>query len=429
MFGRRNRKPQEEEDPLVPHGLIWQATDEPRQPTESDPQLKSSAEVAQTPSPHEKPPATSVGPPSRVSSTQPPPLTVADASRAKLGAISPPIPWPSPKTASVIRRLPPPTTSPVLPSVTVPSLTEPQKHPPPLLHDAPKTPPRDEVKVVNLGTTAQAAESSRRPGTISQVLESLGQRVGSIRAAISGFWGQLRDTGRDASAAINFRSCLEGLKRAQEKCVGTLSSWSRLAGRSFEHWWRSNRSRMARMKSAFGRFCSETSRSSVARWANLGQRIRNHKLRIRIVKPAGAHQLIKRSKLVWAAREHAIRREPRLWTSMTMAALSAILTLGVISAVSHYAPGADASNKAVANPPKHNSGAINPKIVVGPRTSGTTTQASRSTRSFASRPAQPAWARQNSRPKTATRRADRNPDEGYVAPDTYRYYGMNGKSR
>src|SRR5262249_13108572 len=102
------------------------------------------------------------------------------------------------------------------------------------------------------------------------------------------------------------------------------------------------------------------------------------------------------------------------------------LTLGVISAVSHYAPGADASNKAVGNPSKQG---INPKIVVGPRTPPTTTQASGSTRSAASLQAKPASARENSTPRTAARRTHRNPDQDYVAPDAYHYYGTNGKSR
>jgi hypothetical protein len=147
------------------------------------------------------------------------------------------------------------------------------------------------------------------------------------------------------------------------------------------------------------------------------------------VKPARAHELIQQGRLAWAQREQAIRREPRLWMSMTMAALSALLTLAVISAVSHYAPGADASNKAVANPSKYDSGVINPKIVVGPRTSGTNTEASGSPRSVASRRAKPASGQENSKPTTTTRRAHGNPNEDYVAPDTYHYYGTNGKSR
>src|SRR5262249_8390361 len=156
-----------------------------------------------------------------------------------------------------------------------------------------------------------------------QVLQSLGQRVGSIRDAIASFLGQVRGTAHDAYRSINLRSRIQGLKLAKEKCVATLSSRSRLAGQSLQRWWRSSLSGMGRMKS-----------------------IRDYKLHIRIVKPVRAHELIKRSRLAWAEREDAIRREPRLWMSLMMAALSAMLTMGVISAVSHYAPGADASNKA-----------------------------------------------------------------------------------
>ena len=430
MFGRRKRKSQEEEGLLVPHGLIWQATDEPREPTRSDPTLlKSAAEVVRTPSPQEKRPAISIVPPSPVSNTQSPTLTRADASPARLGAISPPIPWPSPETASVIRRIPPPAISPVVPSATVPSPAEPQAQPLPLPHYSPTTPQR-EVEVVDLATTAQAAESPRLREAMAQVLESLGERVRSIRAAFSGFGRQVRGIAPDTYQSINLRSQLHGLKLAEEKWVSRFSSWSWSAVVSFQHWWGSNLSRMARMKSAVGRFLSETSRSSGARSANWGRRIRNHKLRIRIVKPAGVQELIKRSRLAWAKREEAIRRRPRLWMSMTMAALSAMLTLGIISAVSHYAPGADASNQAVTNPAKHNSGVINPKIVAGPRASGMTTQASGSPRSVASRQAKTASTPENRTQRTTTRQAHRNEEnDDYVAPDTYHYYGMNGKSR
>jgi len=420
MFGRSKRKSQEEEDQLVPHGLIWQATDESREPAEtnSTPPI-AGGELDRAPSPHENRPAISAAPP-----PPPPRLTSSGPSPARLGAISPPIPWPSARTASVIRRMPPPTTSPVFRSTTVPNLTKPHSQP---LHDAPNPAQRDEVEDVDLTTTVQAGESSFARETVAQVLERLGQRVGSIRHATGVFGGQVRGAAQAACGSINLRSCRDGLQLAKEKWVASFSSRSRFAGQSFEHWWRSNLTRMAGMKSAIGRFASETSQRLLAGSANWGRRIGNHKIHIRIVKPAGAQELIKQSRRAWAEREEAIRREPRLWMSMTMAAVSAMLTLGVISAVSHYAPGADASNKAVAGPSQHNSGVINPKIIVAPRTSPT--QASRSTASAVSRPAKPASAPGNSTQTAGTRQTRRNSDEGYVAPDSYHYYGMNGKSR
>src|SRR5215467_14977340 len=176
MFGRRKRKsPKEEEDLLVPHGLIWQATDEPRQTAESGPTLlNSAAAVVRTPSPHEKPPALSVVPPSRVSTPEPPPLAPTDDPRpARLGAISPPILWPSPKTASMIRRNPLPTAPPVLPDEKIASLTKPQKQPPLPDHALTAAEP-NEVEVVDLTTTVQAAESSHPPETLAQIMQSLG---------------------------------------------------------------------------------------------------------------------------------------------------------------------------------------------------------------------------------------------------------------
>src|SRR5579864_1959124 len=111
MFARRKHRPQEEDEPLVPHGLIWQATDD--EPEESpDPAALVTPQVQAEPT--EMPLRTgnrtpeNEAAPMPVSRVQEASSAPVNANPSKLGAISPPIRWPSLKTASVIRRVEPP---------------------------------------------------------------------------------------------------------------------------------------------------------------------------------------------------------------------------------------------------------------------------------------------------------------------------------
>ena len=426
MFGRRKRKPQDEDDPLVPHGLIWQATDEPSEPAEIDSAAaKYSNELVNFALPQEDRTQSPVVAPSQIANVQQPRPTPADSGPTKLGAISPPIPWPSPRTASVIRRMPPPTTVLVVQGATAPKVAVPQRPPQPTLPDVPFAQPRNEVEIVDLTITAEPAQSSRRRKAMIRFLQSLRQGVGNSRDVVIKFLSQVRGTAWNAYQSIDLQARLHNLKVAAEKSGGDLTSRSRLAGQSFQQWCGSTGLRLLRMKSTFGRFSSGAIRNSAERSADFARRIRSHRFRIRIQKTARAYELIQQSRLAWAAQQEAIRREPRFWTSLAMAVLSALLTLGVISAVSHYAPGADASNKAVANPPSRDSIVINPTVVVGPGTAARTPKASAaaSVRSVA----KPSPSQENGAQKTATRPAHRDPDDDYVAPNTYHYYGPNGK--
>ena len=91
MFGRLKRKRDDEDEaPLVPHGFLWQATDECESPDEErvakpatfEDNQSTSEEVAMpanvTPQPENAPPR-------------------------KLGAISPPLQWPSPNIQEIAR--------------------------------------------------------------------------------------------------------------------------------------------------------------------------------------------------------------------------------------------------------------------------------------------------------------------------------------
>lgn len=89
MLAWRKRRQEEEEELLVPHGLIWQATDNPMPPQ---------PETAKSAAPQEAAKAiTSPAPPSSARSSP------ESTTTKKLGAISPPLPWPSPQIQEIAR--------------------------------------------------------------------------------------------------------------------------------------------------------------------------------------------------------------------------------------------------------------------------------------------------------------------------------------
>jgi hypothetical protein len=181
---------------------------------------------------------------------------------------------------------------------------------------------------------------------------------------------------------------------------------------------------MARVKYSVGEFSSTAMKTSITRSADFAERVRNHRIRIRIVRSANAQGLIQRSKLAWAARRDAVRREPRLWTSLGMGALSALLTLGLIS------PGRNSSNRAS----QTGSSTVEPASLLAPQTAlASTRQTAKASHNNAAAhklaPANPSPIATQSKPNPVTRPPHHNDDEDYVAPNSYHYYGSRGKSR
>jgi hypothetical protein len=231
-------------------------------------------------------------------------------------------------------------------------------------------------------------------------------------------------------ASIHLRAKLERAKPMAERCVHGVVAGSLSAREFCRSWWASNAPRMARVKSSVGTLSSNAMKSSIARSADFAQRLRTHRIRIRIVRSARAQALIQRSKLAWAARREAVRRDPRLWTSLAMAALSALLTLGLISAVRPYAPGLNSSNKTSRSEPSP----IQPASLIAPQTAlASTRQTAKPSRNNSAAqtptPTKPSAVATQGKPKPAPSRVHHNDDEDYVAPNTYHYYGSSGKSR
>ena len=451
MFARRKRRPQDEDEPLVPHGLIWQATDdEPRpaaDPPPAPPKVPAPPIQMMLPAGNRTP--DQAVPPTPVSHVPEPIAKPVDSNPGKLGNISPPIRWPSLKTASVIRRVepvpPPPSIADSKPTHEV---TSPQKLAPaarvpiqPRLEPQPKLERSTlkhaaesnirQVEVIELETTdGPQAEKSQPLEAFVRIIGSLRQRVGSVYGVTVKSAGRAGRRLRIAYAAINLRARFEHAKPVAQRCLRGLEAGSVSARQALKSFWASNAPPMARVKSSVGEFSSSAMKSSIARSADFAQRVRNHRIRIRIVRSARAQALIQRSKLAWASRRDAIRREPRLWTSLAMGALSALLTLGLISAVRPYSPGRNSSNSAS----QTESNPMQPASLIAPQTAlAGTRQTTKFSRNDAAvqkpAPAKPSPVATTSKPKPAASRVHHNDDEDYVAPNSYHYYGSSGKSR
>jgi hypothetical protein len=449
MFARRKHRWQQEDEPLVPHGLIWQATDD--EPDQSaDPATQSTPKVPSEPiemplrtdprRPNNAPASTPVSRAQELSSAPP-----VGANPSKLGAISPPIRWPSLRTVSVIRRVEP-APPPIQPSVThskpaqkvsVPQQLTPLAQiaaQPKLVQSTAKLPTGPQklpLEIIELETDdgSHSKKSQPRPALV-RVVGSLRQQAGAIYDGSVRSLGHVRHKVQTAYESIHLRARLERARPLGERCVRGLVAGSLSAREICQSWWTSNAPRIARVGSAAGAFSSNAVKSSTARSADFARHVRSLKVRIRIVKSARAQALLQRSKLAWAARTEAVRRDSRLWTSLAMGALSALLTLGLISAVRPYSPGRNSSNKTS----RSEQTPIQPASLIAPQTAlasarQTAKPHSSITAAQTPRPVKPSPVTMRSKPKPVTHRVSHNDDEDYVAPNSYHYYGSSGKSR
>jgi hypothetical protein len=286
------------------------------------------------------------------------------------------------------------------------------------------------VEVIELETKdGSQAEASQRREAFVRMVGSLRLRVRSVYGVTVKSAGHAGRKLQIAYASINLRARVEHAKPVAQRCLRGLEAGAVSARQALKSLWASNVPRMARVSSV-GEFSSNAMKSSIARSADFAQRVRNRRVRIRIVRSARAQALIQRSKLVWAGRRDAVRRDPRLWTSLAMAALSALLTLGLISAVRPYSPGLNSSNKTSRSEPSP----IQPASLIAPQTAlASTRQTGKPFRNNAAvqkpTPAKPSPVATTSKPKQATSRVHHNDDEDYIAPNSYHYYGSSGKSR
>jgi hypothetical protein len=134
--------------------------------------------------------------------------------------------------------------------------------------------------------------------------------------------------------------------------------------------------------------------------------------------------------LHWKTKRDRVAIDSRFWTSMTMAAISALIVLGIVSVVPNYA--AKSLPSRILSPNSSvNANVAAPVVLAAPRqTSSSQAVPPQTGKTAAKRTANPKLAQERpASPEVAVpRKAHRAADDDYVAPDTYKYYG-NGSKR
>jgi hypothetical protein len=429
MFPWRKRKPQEEES-LVPHGLIWQATEEPMPPRaeSSKPNAPPSATTI-TLSP-QIPPAVKM-PMGRVEAGATPPVNIGGLA-PKLDEIPRPLPWASLNVKDAIKKPPvlddasfwrtPARSANVTGISSVPNKSAP-------IEDKP------EIKLSSPAKAINDRGTSRK--TLPRVFVDCKRELsGALSEARHGV-AELSANAKHAYAAWKVRRNITQARQGAEARIAHLridaSRQKRAAVR------KQNLSlRMTAVISGAQGVVSGMQEKAATVFEGSGQLVRRmsaRRVRVRIAAGGELAIFFQRMKRTHGELRLALQRNSRLATSMTMAALSAVLALGLILLVSRSQPSASAGTRAVISPQQQRSSVPQPVH-------------SEPSKSFASNSAQSAplpagnisSAKASavvstalrapikpSRSKAAAPRPHHNEDEDYVARDTYVYYGTKGK--
>jgi hypothetical protein len=419
MFARKG-KPRDDEDPVVPHGFLWQATDEPaRAPAPSSEQPKGCAPLAElSPSADE----------ALI------PTTNESKGGRKLSAISPATAWRSLKIQA-IRHL-------STRKATVTSEADEQVHAPseatfsPAHEALDRTTKTGSASPVFIQCIHGLRFCTRRLQTKSaHVLRALSARLtGSLRglpAVIARALLLLRINSAKTTArlrpwyeAFDFQGQLRVSRTYATQCAKNVSTHIgailRVASRCSAQW--SERSgRLVQAVTAQGRglvqhISLQTGQDLRRAWSNRTSVRRRIPETIRLQTRLG-----KIRKWDILARQVAKRH----LTTMSMAALSAVLAMTFISLVKHYAPANQASaGKPTQEPvllaPVQAAAFAQPKPAMAKKNDSENSQVPQLQKS---KPAPSPTPKNN----TAQRKMRDNADDDYVAGDTYVHYGSPGK--
>jgi hypothetical protein len=415
MFARR-RRPTDEDEPLVPHGLVWQATDD-------QPEAAAAKPIGENP------------PPSVSRATSPEPLTLVATPSTVI---------PLPKREDAI---PPASNVPRTELRAVDLIT---KKPSASTNTA-----RDSVHQFHESARrflSEAIPDSRKH--LAEVVELAAQRRNEAArglrrhsASVLQFCSRLADAaGREEARfrawlktqelAAKRDHALSTGKNAGQRASATLRiSGQRLWARAEPRW---DAAKLA-LTDRWERFSATRVRIRVARpslslpWnrVDLGARVRD-------LRPHG-RILLARLRAEWILRKQHLERDSRAWTSMAMAAVCALLIVGFVSGVRHYAAGdlpsrqftsetsAGASSAAAAS---RAGVAVEPTPQTStPQTSTAQSSTPQEPSTVPSRDAKARVARSGGSKTRMTQSAHSKPrrtvraDDDYVAKDTYVYYG------
>jgi hypothetical protein len=397
------RKPKHDEDePLVPHGLVWQATEEPAENSSPEPPQK----------PSQPAPPIEINPKSDLSCDA---STVTTAKKPVANAeVIPPIAWPSPDQLK--REIPPFNTSGNITSDKGPRLIHSANIDRPSIHLK-----REKELLVNV---------HNQLGAISRSLSS--QRRGMSRF-IAGMLRECSLIFSRASATLKLRQRMLRERYESAEFKRTLASAAQVALQRV----RATCSRARPYGANFKLRAANILASALAYTSLTARRILAAKVRVRLKRNAissawgdadirtklsqwqpQARILLARARAEWTLNQRRLARDSRLWTSVAMAAFSALLAVAFISVVRHYAT--------ESLPSRHMSREIGPVTAsaVKPQSAEPPKQiAAKAVQELKPKSVQPARAHAApARPKTAPK-PRRTEDGDYVARDTYVYYG------
>lgn len=423
MFWRRRKLP-EDDQPLVPHGLISQAMEEEGSPELPPDMLDSPKDVEQFPAePVEMRLRVSAPAESRSQETVPLP---------EQGKISPPLKWPRADEAEIARRAQGIDTAVSFPyrqpivGAAVPDLDQFEPEPEvaePAKLELVETPPGTEpVPAVSI----VVARSEKFSNLLSRVRSLHLPNIEPLRQRIHSALSQAR-----TSASTGFQSATNRFQEVRSKSGVALDAAKiRLV----------DRSNAAIAQSRFGlqHVRENISATDLSGASRVWNRVRSWQVTVRI--PASNKPFI--SSTLQSAKSSGvlvrqmIQRDSRLWASMGMAGLSALLALGFISAVRHYGPDrveAQPTSTAAAQTKAAQSNSValskpSTAKVVDPKPSPIAkTQATKQATitSPAAVVPQKKEVAAVSTPKRRVRHISEEDD--YVAKDTYVFYGNSGK--
>jgi len=476
MFGNRKRKPQEEES-LVPHGLIWHATAEPA-PEENaknnEESLSHTVQFAQEieqarkqQSPLEAAPGPQVVPQAPVPASAPlpwwrvqqpepePPRPISKPILLPLSAYAPPPPvQPSvepPRVPQVpLQRITSPQGS--LPQVPSPNVEVPRVPQASAAQPVPRAPVTQvsapvqavhvqtpqvrklegEVRKPNVPNTPPAVPKSKR------VSEALSGGVAWLSGSVQDAWRtaasagvKVRGSWLQVSQSVELRQALlRAVQHGQDLLRHGIAGTRRYAQATQSTTMNLSRAGIERLRrmSARGRSVSSAGTKQIS--AVMTQRFDSQRIRTAVASPvARAKTLLAEPMSQWKAKRDRVAIDSRFWSSMTMAAISALIVLGIVSVVPNYA--AKSLPSRILGPSASvNANVAAPVVLAAPRqTSSSQAVPPQTGKTAAKKTMNPKLAEQKPAPPKAgvPAKAHRAADDDYVAPDTYKYYGAGSK--
>lgn len=424
MFGRRKRdRDRDQDEPLVPHGMIWHAT--PESPSEEDKEsLEKTVRYAEVIELMRRP-----VPPASEQKLQEKAEEKPEALNTQAPAT--PIPWwrmqqdeshvPSEPPRPILQSAPPPAAT--IPIRPAPSPLPQTMQPPSAIAKCQPTPARP-VSYIDFARYRKAASLRAARGVAW--LRTSSTNVWRITAA--GF-ARLQQQASRLSHNVDWRSGWNRGRTSAQHAISTSAAFTRryaaqshsallkISSRGME--------RSGRITATFRQTVSGRTKSFPVLVEQLQRKLpRLNGPGVRIVLtglPLRIRIFFARKVTEWSPKHDGAPNDARLWTSMTLAAISAIIALIIVSIVPHYAA-RYLPSRVLATQSTVSANAAEP--VPAPAT-----LPAASVLKKASLTQREPISTKNSQTTTAAVKPASPPkarhrvDDDYVAPDTYKYYG------